>query len=546
MSFLLPIAGWLGLLALPIIAFYLLKTRQRRKPVSTLLFWNQLKPKIENSPFWRKLRRWLSLALQLLIFGLILLALLRPAFDWEQKAPRRVVAVLDSSASMQANHPAPSRWQQAIEQMERSISQLRVQDEMALLTAENPPHILSGWTSSKRELRDALKRAVPQPTGTDPRLAIELAEELVSLRENARVEIFSDSVWPADAAKSVQEGWSIFGVDSQPPVNAGLTLFAIRRSPVAPGDWQLDALVTSPTAFSGTLELRRDGQPMDLTPVTCEPGQLWRKSWRGTSEGGGHFEAILKPMDGDWLAGDNQAAATLAPLARVRVLVVGNADPFLEAVLDSIPLVEWTRVDQFPASDPQGTALIITNGTQLPSEPMATALLLLNPPQSGFWGQRTGVLNDAPVTDTQKKSPLLLHAGLSQVAIEAAGQWTPAAGSEVLAASWDHPLIFGQWDRRSRWLVVGFDPGNSDLPLRTAFPVFMGNLLQTLRAEATAGGAAVLPGRVESELKPLMAGSSESAPVSVLPVFPAWWWVLLAAAGLLVLEWALFNRRITD
>lgn len=546
MNFLLPLAGWLGLLAIPIIAFYLLKTRQRRKPVSTLLFWNQLKPKIENSPFWRKLRRWLSLALQLLIFGLILLALLHPAFEWEQKAPRRIVAVLDNSASMAANHPKPSRWSHAREDVERAIARLRVQDEMALLTAENPPRILSGWTSSKRDLRLALDAIAVLPTGTDPRGALELAGELMTLRENAQVEVFSDSVWPADAKESAAPGMAVVGVDPEPPVNAGLTLFAIRRSLIAPGDWQLDAEVTSSAPFSGTLELQRDGQPMDVTPVECEPGKPWRHSWRGTNESGALFQAQLKVPESDWLAADNQATAQLAPLTRLRVLVVGRADPFLEAALDSIPQIEWTRVELFPRTDPMGTRLIIANANALPSEPINTPVLLLNPPKSGFWGQLTGTLTDVPVTNVDPKSALLRHAGLNQIAVEEAGNWTPAPGSQVLLASLEHPLIFGQWDRQSRWLVLGFDPAKSDLPLRTAFPVFMGNLLQSLRAESSDKAAALLPGRVESNLQVQWKENSAPARASALPVFPAWWWVLLAAVSFLVLEWGLFNRRITD
>ncbi len=547
MSFLLPAAWWLGLLALPVVAFYLLKTRQRRKPTSTLIFWKQIKPKIENSPLWRKLRRWLSLLLQLLILALVVAALARPAFDWEKKNAQRVVAILDPSASMQSTSPAPSRWQLATDALGTAISRLRTQDEMAIITAENPPRILSGWTSSQRALREAAKHAAVLPVATDPSAALSLAHELTTTREGTRIEMFSDSVWPAGAWSGSDSSVKIIGVDAKAPANAGLTLFAVRRSPVSPGDWQLDAEVVSPTTFSGTLEILRDGQPMDLAAVQCGPDATWRKSWRGSTEGAAKLEAVLKVSSSDMLPADNRAACELPALKPLRVCVVGNDDPFLDALLDSIPLIKWTHLPKFPSPVPADLDLIIATGDALPDAAPKIPLLLIAPTKSGFWGELSGTIKGAPITDIDKKSPYLRHAGLSAVTLEESGQWAPPAGAAVLASAMGHPLLFGEWDRDPRWMVIGFNPGKSDLPLRTAFPVFMGNLLQSLRSDVGVNlGASVLPGRVESELHPLAQPdtSRESAPL--VPTFPGWWLVLLGALALLVTEWILYSRRITD
>ncbi len=546
MSFLLPLAWWLSLLSLPVIALYLLKTRQRRRRVSTLLFWNQIKPKVENSPLWRKLRRWLSLLLQLLILALVVAALARPSFDWEKRATQRTVAILDTSASMEAASPAPSRRELAARRVETLISRLRIQDEMALLTAEDPPRILSGWTSSKRALREALAQAGQLPTGTDAEPAVALARQLTALRENARVAVFSDAVWPREVRDAAS--LDIRGVDSAPPVNAGFTHFAVRRSPVAPGEWQLDAEIISTTPFKGRLELARDGQPMDSAEVQCEPGRSWKKSWRGNSEGGAHLEAVLQPAPGDMLAADNRASCTLAPLRPVRVYLSGPENPYIEAVLDSLPLVKWSRLIQMPLSLPKDVDLVITGGGDLPEKDVSTAaLLLINPAREGFWGRPKGMLEDAPVNELDRKSPLLRHVSLEAVGISEAGDWEAPPGVAVLAQSMGHPLVFGQWDRSPRWMVVGFDPMKSDVVLRTAFPILLGNIIQSLREDgAEKQGAAVLPGRVESELHPLVAAREESVRGSFLPGLPGWWLVLLAGLLLLVAEWYLYSRRITD
>ncbi len=542
MNFLFPLAGWLGLLALPVVGFYLLKARQRRRPVSTLLFWNQLQPKIENSPFWRKLRRWISLALQLLILGLLVAAVARPAFDWERTAPAATVVVIDPSASLGAGES----WERALAGAEAAVARLRLEDEMAVISAEEPPRVLSGWTSSKRELRAALGEVELLAGGTNPRQAIELAESLAALREGARVEIFSDSVWPEEV-----KGAAVVGGNEDALANAGFSLFAVRRSPESPGDWQLDAevVVTEGAGdFAGQVELRRDGVPMDRVEVVAKAGEPWRKSWRGSDEGAVRFEVSLGVGAGDRLASDDGAVAELPELSSVRVVVAGAADPFLDAVLDSIPLVEWTRVADPAEGVAEGTDLVIVGPGSEPTVELGVPTLLIDPAGSGFWGERAGTQSGVRITEVADKSALLRHVALGTVAIDEAGRWVPVAGSEVLASSLEEPVIFGRWERKPEWLVVGFDPAKSDFLLRTAFPVLVGNVLQSVR-EAKGdrdGGAAVLPGAVESRLVPVV--EVEAAVVAGRGgwVFPGWWLALFGALAVMVGEWWSFHRRITD
>jgi hypothetical protein len=380
-------------------------------------------------------------------------------------------------------------------------------------------------------------------SGTSPTAAFRLAQELTAMRENSHIEIFSDSVWP----EATETKWPVTGVDARPLGNAGLTLFAVRRSPVALGDWQIDAEVSSSTAFSGRLELLRDGQPMDRVLVECGPGKPWRKSWHGSSESAAEFQATLQTTPGDMLAMDNVAHCSLAALTRLQVVVTGPPNAYLEAVLDSVPLVQWRRQANFPEQIPADTDLIIAGGDILPAVPPSVALLLLNPSKSGYWGEKSGVLRDAPVTDVEKSSRLLRYTGLSSVTIQEAGQWKPSPGMEVAASSLGRPLIFGQWDRSPRLLVMAFSSDKSDLPLRTAYPILLGNLLQSLRDERELlKSAAVLPGQVESGLQPRVAAQAVSAPTSPLPVFPGWWLVMLGALILLAAEWYSYNRRLTD
>ena len=73
MTFLWPLAWGLSALAIPVIGFYLIRTRLQRKQVSTFLFWNPLTAQVYNHSLWRKLRHWISLMLQLLFLFLLIL-----------------------------------------------------------------------------------------------------------------------------------------------------------------------------------------------------------------------------------------------------------------------------------------------------------------------------------------------------------------------------------------------------------------------------------------------------------------------------------------
>src|SRR5215216_6380594 len=113
MSFNHPTAMLWAALAAPIVIFYILKIRLRRVPVSTILFWQQIFEETRPRSLWQRLRHLLSLLVQLAFLGLLVLALAEPVFPWEAKQARRLVLVVDNSASMNATDVAPTRLARA-------------------------------------------------------------------------------------------------------------------------------------------------------------------------------------------------------------------------------------------------------------------------------------------------------------------------------------------------------------------------------------------------------------------------------------------------
>ena len=113
MNFLAPAGLWLLALAIPLIVLYFIRTRRRELQVPSLLLWDTA-PRFEgNSAFFQKMQRDPLLLLQLLALVLLAIALARPFMTVMGEGERRVVVVLDTSASMKAKDVSPSRFDEA-------------------------------------------------------------------------------------------------------------------------------------------------------------------------------------------------------------------------------------------------------------------------------------------------------------------------------------------------------------------------------------------------------------------------------------------------
>src|SRR6516165_6960040 len=92
---------WL-LLVIPVVVFYVLKIRLKRVPVSTVIFWRQIFDEKKPRSLWQRLRHLISLLIQLLLLALLVGALTEPFLASEARHARRIILVIDNSASMNA------------------------------------------------------------------------------------------------------------------------------------------------------------------------------------------------------------------------------------------------------------------------------------------------------------------------------------------------------------------------------------------------------------------------------------------------------------
>ena len=326
MFFSLPIALTLTALALPIVAFYILKVRLRRVTVSTNLFWKQVFEEKPPRSLWQQFRHWYSLLLQLLLLLLIVLAVMNPYFSWQSLQARRLVIVLDNSASMRATDVRPTRLDAAKESAAEVINGLRFQDELSIVLAGESPEVLASLTGHSPTLHRVLRSIDFSDGPTTLQPAIDLARKLLGRHSHGEIIVLTDGCVDDDAKSNefsptdapaptddllLEEAAEDLATGNQTPSkpapvveyrlfstdvsNVGITQFQVRRSLTDPLGYETLVSVqnASSVAASCRIELTLDDILIDVLPLNLQPEELWTRTLDKTSLEGGVVRAAL-------------------------------------------------------------------------------------------------------------------------------------------------------------------------------------------------------------------------------------------------------------
>lgn len=470
-----PAALLWAALAVPIVVFYILKIRLRRVPVSTILFWRQIFEEKQPRSIWQRLRHLLSLLVQLAFLALIVGALAEPIFRWEIREARRIVLIVDNSASMNATDVAPTRLDAAKAAAGPLIEGLRSRDELAILSAGTQPQVRSGLTGHQSTLRAALAAIPPTDGPTMVKESVELARRLLADQPRRKIVLVTDGGSPDLDALKGAEDIQVVPVGTKAG-NLGITRFQARRSLLDPIGYQILAEVqnASEAAVETRLELELAGQVVDVVPIKLEPGARWTHVFEKTSADGGMLTARLNRPDA--LMVDNAAVAILPKREILPVTLVTEGNLFLEKVFEANPLVRLTVAREPPRDSPSLTvwhrkvANPLPPGNHLVIEPRDT---------TDLW--TIGDVLQSPVVEKQDRtSPLMTHIRLDNVLMPEARQIKfSAPGTALATALSGDPLYYAieRPDGKGKVLVLTVDLDKGDLPLQTAFPILVANSL---------------------------------------------------------------------
>jgi hypothetical protein len=605
-TLLAPGALWWLLTALPIAAVFLYRRRIIEIEVPALTLWEQTRRRDTLGRWGRRLRRWLSLLVQLLIVLALVAALCEPV---DSARHTHLLVVLDDSATMQTiEQDHQSRFDLARQTVLNRLRNQPTGAPVTVILAGAPPKIALDRETVAQRARTTLSERRPRDVNPQLDAAVALAQRKRQ-QEVSPILVISDRYDARLAGRSDVE-WLRVGT---PQPNLSIKALAPTENPAA-----IELVLTHPTATATTATLTLTARGREPTRQTVPlRGDATVVQVEAPLTPGTPFQVTAAPLDAFPL--DNTAFGVWPEPLHVRLQLVTAGNPFLEAALAQPGAALHTLApDQWSGDQPADVTVL--------DAPPRAAREIRDRPRGNFiifgghdpFARTSSGPPAAELTPSRwsADSPLVRDVDLLRWhVIRTAGLHPPAFAERAVCAG-DTPLVFVIRDPGSpddaqddfAAVYVNFNLNDSNITRRAGFPVFLWNAIDylldrrpadTLIAHAT-GAPLPFPSRRRSEMRvsdptgreiaaffdddrlivpfPEYAGfyrldpagasvvraanyasdrvrgreaPADAAAPATLPRRPSWlarlpaWGVLAAAGGVvLVLEMLLFHRGI--
>ncbi len=488
MSFLAPFGLVLGLLALPLAALYFLKLRRRKVVVPSLMLWEALAEEERRARPFDKFKRNILLWLQLLFLLLATLAFARLAIPGMGVAGKSLVVVIDTSASMAATDTGSSRLDTAVAEAMGAIDSLAASDEVAIITAGSRTRVLSEFSTNRAQAKAALTTLTPSHTRGTLRAGLQLALSLAQSRPDAIIQVYSDgsqsSYLDIDPAGTIVRYKKV----GRNVGNASILALDLRSAPGAELDKQAFTTVQwfGPGTSKASIEVYLDDKLIGLRNETLadDPVSMVFDLPAG-AEGTLH---VKLRADDDHLALDNDAWAVVAPIRKRKIALVGS-DLLTAKILTKDPRVELSTLAASTATSASlenFDAVFLADPVNADLTGIPTAYLK---PSAGGPAPFAGNAGRPQVLDWDRTHPTLRFVTFQGLQIRSARAFKNNGALKPIVDSTLGPLILAGERNTARVIQLAFDPLQSDLPLRVAWPVFVLNSVGWL-TEQGAGLAA--------------------------------------------------------
>ncbi len=501
-----------------LVALYLLKLRRRRLEVPFADLWRRVLSETQSTALWKRLRRIVSLVVQLVLLGLILTALLDPRLSATQHG-RSIAIVVDTSASMQATDGRSggggrTRLDAAREEARRLVRGLAGDDEAMIVAMDARPAPRGGFSRDDRALLADIDALAATDTSADLLRALRLAGDALRGRQRPTLVLIGDGAW---RQSELDEGARALGPDVDlryVPVgtssdNIGITAFAVRRYQANQTAYEVLVEVQSSRAqpSTATLQLVQDGEVVETQKLTLAAGERVQRLYPDLAGAGARLEARLVDAH-DALGRDDVAYAVLPQKRKEKVLLVTAGDLFLEGALlldENLDVEKIAPAAWDAAASAKYDAVILDGFT--PASPPRTDALYLDPRGAASPFAVRGSVDAPFITETAAAHPLMRWVALKDLNIARASTFALEPGDVAIASSFKQPLFVAR-DRDGRKTVaLGFELKRSDLPLRVAFPVLLINALDWFAGADTGLVASYATGRPWRV--PVPAGATE-------------------------------------
>src|SRR5580700_1668793 len=175
-----------------VVSLYILRLRRRAVAIPFAPLWQRILRDKEATSLFSKLKRILSLLVQLLLLALLVAALGDPRVAGSLVQGRNLVVLVDASASMQATDVSPTRLGVAKEQVKSMIRGLGGADRMLIAQMDAVVTPLGPMSGDASELERALEKLAPTDTRADFPRALRFATDTLRGAKKPEIVVVSD------------------------------------------------------------------------------------------------------------------------------------------------------------------------------------------------------------------------------------------------------------------------------------------------------------------------------------------------------------------
>jgi hypothetical protein len=184
---------------------YILKLRRRRISVPFAQLWQRVLKERQSDSLFRRLKRLLSLLLQLAFLFLLVAALGNPRLSTQVISQRRIIMLVDASASMKsADAEEGTRMKAALKKARELVSGLSGSDVMMIVRMDAQITPLTAFTSDTKTLFKALDGLKPTDTRADISRGLKFCADALRGRKNPMLIIVGDGAYERKALASVR------------------------------------------------------------------------------------------------------------------------------------------------------------------------------------------------------------------------------------------------------------------------------------------------------------------------------------------------------
>jgi len=483
MTFAHPWAAALAALALPIVVAYLYKLHRDRRTIASALLVRMLR---DDRPASRRARRTLRYRLSLLLVLLALLAaviaLLGPRAAGVRG--RRLVIVVDRSASMGTRDGDGQRLAAAASKIQQLVERADPEDEIALLAAGGEPGVVVAPTRSHGDVLAAAAAVATRGAFGDNRddaLVFRIADALCRDRARTTLVVISDGAGAILPPVQCTVQALPVGRDAE---NVGIAALSARALDGL-GLYDVHVAVASTASAERHVDvtLTSHGELLEAVALAVPPRGDAERTVRVSIDKPSSLVAQIS--GGDALALDDRAEVPLADAGPVSVLLVtARPNSLVSEALRLHPRVKLALVapDAVPAGG-RFDLIVLEDAPKaaLPAGRHVVALGVSANPAAPI--QPSDAVSVRAVVRWDYDAPWFRYVDLHDLIISKArlvrgGESVvdTEAGALVAKAAWgDRELV-----------VTGFAIDETDLVLRAAFPNLVANLVDW----ATPAGAA--------------------------------------------------------